>query len=143
MPEKQISELVKHYYHDLDINCAKTTLGVLGGLFDCPLEQQLFLAASGMNGGGRSRAQCGLVEGAIMFMGVYFGQKGVSDDDVCVMIKRFIKEFKAEFGSISCAELRPGGFKKDDPPHMCEGLTVRSLVFCHSFINNLGKAQSL
>ena len=131
--------MVRRAYHDLDINCAKTTLKVLSDLFECPLDPQVFLSATAMHGAGRSGGQCGLVEGALMFMGIYFGEKGVSDDNVSGIAKRLAGEFKASFGSISCSDLRPGGFQKDDPPHKCEGLTVKSIVLCHSFIKKAGR----
>lgn len=133
---QKIFDIVTHSYHTLDVNCAKTTLITLGQLFEQPLGQQVLQAATAMNGSGRSRAQCGLVEGALMFFGVLFAAKGASDCDIYNIAKDFTRDFITEYGSISCYDLRPGGFQKDDPPHKCEGLTLKTIAFTYDFLQN-------
>lgn len=132
--QNEIAEIVRHSYHKLNLNCAKVTLIALGGIFDCRIEPPLLLAATAMNGAGRTRGQCGLLEGSLMFMGLYFGGHGLNDRDVVNIAGRFVEGFKKSFGSTGCHELRPGGFKKSDPLHLCEGLTVRTIAFSRDFI---------
>ena len=70
-----IEEHVHHLYWDYDINCARTMLMYLARYFKIPLNDQTLQAAIGMHGGGGFGAQCGLVEGALMFLGIYGARK--------------------------------------------------------------------
>lgn len=134
--EQQIKALVHQYYWEQDLNCAKTTLLCLGALLDSPVTPQTLDAAAGMHGAGGFRAQCGLVEGALMFIGVYFAQKGVDDSGIARLCYDFAEAFTHRFSSLSCFDLRPGGFSKDDPPHRCEQLTSDAIHFAYAFIKD-------
>lgn len=70
--EKKVHEL----YWDCDVNCARTMLICLGELFGVTYEPQTLNAAVGLHGAGGYRAQCGLVEGSLMFAGVYLNGLG-------------------------------------------------------------------
>ena len=71
MDEKEIIHRRVHdYYWKDDINCAKTTLKILAEIFEVPLKDQVLDSATGLHGAGRYDAQCGLVEGALMFTGI-------------------------------------------------------------------------
>ena len=76
------NELIHHLYHDKDFNCAITTLLCLGQEFGVEINQQVLDSAICLNGGGRFRAQCGLVEGALMFIGIYATQRGMKKKDM-------------------------------------------------------------
>lgn len=132
--QNRISDIVNHSYYTLDVNCAKTTLITLSKLFDFKLEEQVVQSATAMNGAGRSRGQCGLVEGMLMFLGVFFAARGQCDDTIVRMARKFTQKFQKEFNSISCKELRPGGFRPEDPKHMCAPLTLKTVQFCYDFI---------
>lgn len=134
--QEKIEAVVTRCYHTLDINCAKTTLTALSELLDFPLDAQVIQAATAMNGAGRFRGQCGLVEGMLMFLGVFLAARGQCDETAVRTARNFAKKFNKEFGSISCRELRPGGFKPDDPEHMCAPLTLKAVRFCYDFIQN-------
>ena len=58
---------VHDLYWNSNINCARAMLACLGEAFGVTVAPQTFHAAVGMHGAGRFRAQCGLVEGALMF----------------------------------------------------------------------------
>lgn len=131
----RIREQVHHLYYDLDINCARTTMLCLSELYCYPLEEQTLHAAIGMHGAGGYRAQCGLVEGALMFMGAFLGDKGKTDAEISDACRRFAEAYTERFGSLKCFDLRPGGFNESDPPHICEGLTAESITFTHHFIS--------
>ena len=122
--EGLVRERVHGLYYDRDVNCARTTMLCLGELLGFHIEDQTYAAAVGMHGAGGFRAQCGLVEGALMMLGAYFGAKGVADGERVDMCRRFAGQFRSRFGSLRCLELRPGGFNEWDPPHLCEELTV-------------------
>ena len=128
------NELIHHLYHDKDFNCAITTLLCLGKEFSVEIQPQVLDSAVCLNGGGRFRAQCGLVEGALMFIGVYGSLLGKTDKEISALCYRYAEEFTARFGSLLCRELRPGGFQPSDPPHACEGLTVDTVLFAMDFM---------
>ncbi len=79
----KINEFVKRkvskYYWNDEINCATTTLEILSEAFDIELNKQIVNAAIGMHGAGEYGAQCGLVEGTLMFLGIY-GRKHIIPD---------------------------------------------------------------
>lgn len=130
----QIKDRVHELYWRYDINCARTVLLCASEFFDVPLEEQTLHAAIGLHGAGGFRAQCGLVEGALMFLGIYFKAKGKSDSDISALCYRYADEFTQKFGSLTCYDLRPNGFREDDPPHACEQLTCDAAVFAIEFV---------
>lgn len=129
---------VKRRVHDLywkdDINCARTMLICLSELFQVPLEQQTLFSAIGLHGAGGFRAQCGLVEGGLMFIGIYYNHLGKNEKDIVGACYEYAEEFTKQFGSLKCCDLRPRGFTLNDPPHMCEELTCEAVNFAYSFI---------
>lgn len=139
-----IDNMVHDLYWKNDINCARTTLRCLSELFLVELTEQTVHAAIGLHGAGGFRAQCGLVEGALMFIGIYYKQLGKQDAEIAALCYQYAEVFSAEFGSMLCFDLRPGGFSEYDPPHACEELTARTIEFAYSFIKgiNAGKRFS-
>ncbi len=131
--EKKVHEL----YWDCDVNCARTMLICLGELFGVTYEPQTLNAAVGLHGAGGYRAQCGLVEGSLMFAGVYLNGLGWEEERIVSACYRFAETFSGEFGSLTCFDLRPGGFSPDDPPHRCEALTCRAVEFTYKFMKAL------
>jgi C_GCAxxG_C_C family probable redox protein len=131
---QKIIECVHDFYWNQNINCARTTLLTLGKLFDFEIQKQTYQSAVGLHGAGLFRAQCGLVEGALMFIGCYFSERGKPDKEIVKLCYKFADSFTKEFGSLRCYDLRPNGFQKDDEPHLCEGLTVRTIQFSKQFI---------
>ena len=132
-----IRERVHSYYWNDDINCAETTLKVLSEIFDLPLNPQVIHAASGMHGAGKYGVQCGLVEGTLMFIGILGHQAGLEGSEIERLCHDYASSFEGEFGSLSCRDLRPEGFKPTNPPHLCEELTARSIAFSREFLAHL------
>ena len=132
-----IRESVHRFYWRLDINCARTTLSCLSELMNTPVNLQTMQSAIGLHGAGGYRAQCGLVEGSLMFMGIFFAHKGKSDFEIANICYQFAKRFTEKFSSLRCYELRPNGFQENDPPHACEELTVNVIEFTYSFMNSI------
>ena len=112
-----IRTTVHDLYWSIDENCARTTLRILG-----------------MHGAGGLGAQCGLVEGSLMFIGAYLAGRGMDRQEIVVCCREYAKLFTGRFGSLYCHDLRPGGFRDDDPPHRCEGLTVEAIGFTFRFL---------
>ena len=124
---------VHDMYYDEDINCARVMLTCLGEMLGVKIEEQLYIAAAGMHGAGGYRAQCGLAEGALLFISVYCHSLGLSEEAAVSACYQFGESFEKEFGSLRCRELRPQGFNADDEPHMCEGLTCKAVEFAYIF----------
>ena len=129
-----ILEAVRHCYWEKDVNCARTTLYTLARLAGFALEPQVWAAATGMHGAGRFGAQCGLVEGTLMFIGIQGTRHGLPDQRVGILCHAYATAFARRFGSLECRVLRPNGFRKEDPPHACEELTLKSLRFAVDFL---------
>lgn len=129
-----IKERVHQLYWDDDINCARTMLICLSELFEVTLEKQTITAAIGLHGAGGYRAQCGLVEGGLMFIGIYYQLQGKSENEIASTCFEYAQAFEQKFGSLRCYDLRPNGFTPNDPPHMCENLTCEAIDFAYRFI---------
>lgn len=132
---KRVHEL---YWND-DINCARTTLTCLSELFETAIEPQTIWSAVGLHGAGGYRAQCGLVEGTLMFIGIYLHALGKTEDEIVSVCYNFAAAFDKAFGSLRCSELRPTGFLESDPPHMCENLTRNGIEFAYQYILEITK----
>lgn len=135
--KEYIRNKVHHLYYQDDMNCARATLTCLSELYNFPISTEVFDAALGMHGAGGYRAQCGLVEGALMFIGVYFTASGFTESRIVSICYQYAEEFEITFGSLSCRELRPGGFSKNDPPHLCEMITCQAIEFSYLFIRDM------
>ncbi len=133
--KEYIDKRVHKLYWDEDLNCARTTLICLSELFKVPLEEQVLSSAIGLHGAGKYGAQCGLVEGSLMFIGILYQSMEKTENDIVEACYDFAKQFEEEFGSLRCCRLRPTGFSKNDPPHMCEQLTGKAVLFSYEYIN--------
>ncbi|NLW00226.1 MAG: C_GCAxxG_C_C family protein, partial [Clostridiales bacterium] len=72
-----VASRVHEYYWEYDWNCATTVLRILAAIDGIELNEQVLAAAVGMHGAGRYGAQCGLVEGGLMYLGIrYYEELG-------------------------------------------------------------------
>ena len=138
-PKDYIRAEVHRLYYTYDTNCARVTMHCLGHLFNIEIEEQTWWAAAGMHGAGGFGAQCGLVEGALLFIGIFCHHYGLPRQVVVDACFRYGEAFAERFGSLRCCELRPGGFKEDDPPHLCERLSCDTTAFAYEFMKEIQK----
>lgn len=103
-----IGRRVHELYWQQDINCARTTLICLAECFNTVLQEQTLAAAIGLHGAGGYRAQCGLVEGSLMFIGIYGRMKGKTDRETA----RICYEFAIIILRISRSISRTGEIKR-------------------------------
>ncbi len=129
-----IQTRVKEYYWNEDNNCAIASLKILSEKFGIEISDQITDAALGMNGAGKYGAQCGLVEGALMFIGILGRNLNISDDDIVSSCNEFAGQFENRFKSLLCNILRPEGFNPNNPPHLCEKITCEAIYFNIEFI---------
>lgn len=132
-----IKDNVHEYYWHEDINCATTMIKTLSKHFDIKINQQLIDSAIGMHGAGAYGAQCGLVEGSLMFLGIYGREQNMTSEEIVNMCNSFAKLFEERYTSLLCSTLRPEGFKEENPPHLCEGFTCNAIVFTIKYINDM------
>lgn len=118
-----VREMVREAYWEDDVNCAATMLRILERAHGVRIVPQVVAAATGMHGAGCYGAQCGLVEGGLMFLGIWGWERGLGAQWIEAACRDYAREFERCFGSLLCRELRPQGFAPDQPPHACEGLT--------------------
>lgn len=55
---------------------------------------------------------------------------------LCEIFHVYLEE-QTIFGSLSCYDLRPNGFSENDPPHVCERLTVNAIEFAREFTDRV------
>jgi hypothetical protein len=90
-----------------------------------------------MHGAGEYGAQFGLVEGTLMFLGIYDRKNGISDEKTAEICREYARQFEGKFTSLQCSILRPEGFKPDNPPHICEVLSIKAIEFSINYISKL------
>ncbi len=137
-----VGDLVRECYWRDGVNCATTMLRALSRSQGIELHPQVLAAATGMHGAGSYGAQCGLVEGGLMFLGVWGGTAGLGDAEIEEACNAFARGFEARFGSLSCRVLRPQGFAPGQPPHMCEGLTVEAVSWAVVWVGRLAAGRT-
>lgn len=141
--KEYITKRVYELYWEKDINCARTALICLSELFEITIEPQTIYSAVGLHGAGGYRAQCGLVEGALMFIGIYLHVLGKTENEIVSACYGFASAFDKAFGSLRCFELRPTGFSENDPPHMCEKLTCNGIEFAYQYILEITNSRQI
>jgi hypothetical protein len=125
---------VEYSYHIEEIHCTATMLKFLSKIFGIELHNQVMDAALGMHGAGLYGAQCGLVEGSLMFIGLLGKSKGIEGDVIEELCYKYAEGFERRLGSLLCRELRPEGFKDSNPPHLCEPRTVDAVLYTIEYI---------
>lgn len=69
-----------------------------------------------------------------MFIGIQGARLGLRDQRIAALCHAYATAFVQRFGSLECRILRPTGFRKEDPPHACQNLTLESLRFAVDFL---------
>ena len=108
----------KLYWED-DINCAGTMLRCLSEAFDIKLDRQVLSAAAGMHGAGGYGAQCGLVEGALLFIGIYCGLTRAGCEKAADYCCEYAKAFENKFASLRCHDFAAGRFLQSRTRRIC------------------------
>jgi len=135
--ETLVRDRVHTYYWRDDLNCAVTTLKILSEHFSVDIHQQVIQSAAGLHGAGFYGAQCGLVEGGLMFIGIMGYRMSFTEDDIASACYNYAFQFENRFGSLLCRELRPEGFHPDNPPHLCEQITTDVILFIMDYIDEM------
>jgi C_GCAxxG_C_C family probable redox protein len=106
-------------YEEVSISCSQGTLAALQEEFKLAGGRDIIKAATFMPGIASRKETCGAVTGGLMALGLAFGRDRVNDPDPNTpeakehLLKlrekawRFCEEFKKEFGSTMCGDIRP------------------------------------
>ncbi len=130
-------EVRRHYWQE-NVNCARTVLAILAELGGVTVHPQVAAAATGLHGAGGFGAQCGLVEGGLMYIGIAGTARGLDDEAIGDLCQEFAAGFTAALGSLICRELRPEGFGPEVPLHACEGRSVDAAMYAVRFMRAKG-----
>ena len=128
------SERVHQCYWQDDWNCARTQLVLQCEAAQMPLPPLWAEAMAGLHGAGGYGAQCGLVEGMLLFLGLQGALSKESAEEISARCRNFAAAFETRFGSLLCRELRPQGFPQDGPSHACEALTTQAIAFARQWL---------
>lgn len=137
MDEKMIRQRVKDYYWKHNLNCATVTLKILAEQYSIELSPQVLDSSVGMQGAGYYGAQCGLVEGTLLFLGILGRAKRIPDDQISMLCSQYAGRFEERFTSLQCYELRPEGFSSELPSHLCEELSSRAVALSSAFLQEM------
>lgn len=133
--ETLVQQRVATYFVTGENNCAMTVLRVLGEVFEMPVTQPVIDAAQCMPGAGGVDHLCGLVAGALMFVGVWGGQQGLHRAVLRPVTSGFSQAVAERFGSLMCSDLRPADG--------CGPLAVAFLTFAIPYLESHLNVEAL
>ncbi len=122
-----ISRRVQEYFVLGDNNCAMTVLRVLSEALETPLPPATLSAGWMMPGAGGVGDLCGLVSGALMFIGVWGAAHGYHRSELKPVSMSLVEGIQAHFGSIHCRDLR-------SEADGCATLAVEFLTFTLDYL---------
>lgn len=100
-----LRDQVRVYFTSGKYNCAMTVLQVLTEVFDVPLHPQVLDAARMAPGAGGTGGLCGLVTGALMFVGLWGAKYHIPRDRLQPLTRGMVTEIRERFGSVQCEVL--------------------------------------
>lgn len=107
--DRFIRDRVQTYFVDGDDNCAMSTLRILGEYFETPLDLQVLDAAQCVPGAGGTGEACGLIMGALMFIGVWGAKHHHPRESLNLLAQRVTTYVQHQFGSVCCRDLQLEG----------------------------------
>ena len=101
-------------------NCCQAVVGAFADLYGFDPETAMKMAEGFGGGLGRMRLTCGAVNGMAMVAGMKMSHGKPGDlklrGDIYAVVRQMVEEFKAQNGTIICAELLGLSMPKDDSP---------------------------
>jgi len=104
-------------------NCAESTFWGISQALGLPVDDPILRAMTPFGGGIAARQEmCGTLSAAILALGIGFGRT-TPDEDLKLAcyrrVRRLIKRFEDQTGSIICAKLNPEGLSRPDIHEHC------------------------
>ncbi len=142
---KRINEALRLF--KTECNCAQSVL--LAFVEDLDINKETAKKVSSPFGGGigRSGMICGAVSGALMVLGIKYGDK-LSKDNMYKQTREFLNMFKQEYGQIDCKLLT--GFdlsipeqsaeagKQNIADNLCSNYIKKSVMMLERILTELG-----
>lgn len=101
-------------------NCCQAVVGAFADLYGFDPETAMKMAEGFGGGLGRMRLTCGAVNGMAMVAGMKMSHGKAGDlqrrGDIYAVVRQMVNEFKAQNGTIICAELLGLSMPKDNSP---------------------------
>lgn len=101
-------------------NCCQAVVGAFADLYGFDPETAMKMAEGFGGGLGRMRLTCGAVNGMAMVAGMKMSHGKAGDlqrrGDIYAVVRQMVEEFKAQNGTIICAELLGLSMPKDNSP---------------------------
>ena len=135
--KEYIAKSVNDAYSINDLPCSVTTVKTINAIYRLDIPDAVIDAGWGFNGAGQYGAQCGLVEGALMLLSLLCRRRNFDREAADQIFFKFAAEFEQKFGSLNCRELRPEGFAPDNPPLLCEKISVTAIEFVAEFLEKV------
>ena len=104
--QELIQQRVATLFSTGENNCAMTVLRVYSEIFETPVDAQVIDAAWCMPGAGGVKHLCGLVGGAVMFVGVWGAQQELHRKALSPITRALNGAIQEQFGSLDCRDLR-------------------------------------
>lgn len=108
-------------------SCAQTAILALGMLTDTEISSQLLDACAG------ETDHCGLLHGALLFFGIYYGAQGRSGTEITALRTQYRERFRQQYGSQLCKEMKP--------QVGCSGFVVDGILFAIRFFEEEKKKK--
>ena len=108
MNNKETLQKIASDLHSAGYNCSQSVFGALAPEMGMERETALMVAAPLGGGIGRTGQTCGAVTGALLALGLVYGNKspdGAAKDRNYQIARQFMAHFVAKHGSLSCREL--------------------------------------
>lgn len=78
-----------------------------------------------------------------MFFGILGKEEELSQKEIRSVCNEFADQFQNKFCSLLCEELRPEGFKSENPPHLCDDITKKAVSLSVDIINSNNSFTSI
>ena len=129
-----IDKEVHENYWERDYNCATNILMLLSEIEGIKLDKQVLYSVSGLHGVDPMIAQCGLLSGGLMFLGIYSCEKNIPNSQLSKYYYDYSKYFQRKFGDTGCQNLNGNSKSLGLKPYACEDLTKDVVEFTINFI---------
>lgn len=120
----------KALYHKV---CSEVLLMAANEKYKLNLDSRFFSAVFPFGGGMQIESVCGSLTGAIAALGLMYTEEKPSDNrKVKNITRKFIEEFKKEFGSLDCAYIKK---YHRNPTTGCDLVKVKTALILEEILN--------
>jgi len=130
-----VDKQVHENFWEKDLNCSTNILMLLAEIKSIKLDKQVIHSVAGMDGLNPLKVPCGLLSGALMFLGIFGREKNIPNSQLSRHYYEYSKYFQRKFGDTSCKNLNSKKESLGLLPFSCENLTKDVVIFTIDFID--------